>query len=188
MSRSAQNNAQNTYNQSQALTNASEANSDSLYNQLDPTFTQMATNPTGMSQTELSDANTAASQSAGGALGADAGAANQDAAANRNSGSFAPALDQASHDSEQTLSNDALGVQNANTGLKEQQQTEGLQGLQSLDNQQNSDVLSSLGLQDTSNNSLITAGQSGWLQNMDGTISALKGAGATSSSGASFAV
>jgi len=188
MSRSAQNNAQNTYNESQALTNASEANSNALYNQLDPTFTQMATNPTGMSQTELSDANTASEQSAGGALGAVEGAANQDAAANRNSGSFAPALDNASRGASKTLSNDALGVQNENTALKTQQQTEGLQGLQSLDSQQNNDVLSSLGLQDTSNNSLINAGNSGWFQNMTGLIGSLKGAGATTAGGSSVSL
>ena len=178
MSRAAQNEATKTYNTSSALENASDAKTSALYNQLTPTYTQEATNPQGFGSANLAAMNTASQQSAGGAEGAAVGQAGRMAAANRNSGSFAPVLDEASRDAGRTLSSNALGVQGMNANLKETQRQSGLQGLQGLENQQNNDVLSSLGLQNQSTNTLVNAGNSGWFQNMTGLMNAAgKGAG-----------
>lgn len=114
----------NTYGQSAA------ANSSILT----PTLNQLATNPTGFGQQTINNMNTAAMQSAGGAAAGTVGQGNLQAARTNNAGSFAPAAAQAGHDATAQLSDAALGVQNQNAMLKQQQQQEGLQGLSGLYN------------------------------------------------------
>ena len=188
MARDAQQNAQNTYNTASNLTGSSQTKADALYGQLAPAYQQEATNPTGFNPTEMSDMTTSAEQSAGGAAGTAKGELGTLTAANRNIGGVAPAIDQSARDAGKTLSADSLGIQGDNARLKLQQQQEGLAGLSGLEGQQNNDVLSSLGLQTSANNSLVNAGNSGWFQNMTGMIGALRGAGATNSSGGGFTV
>ena len=168
MSRAAQSQATNTYNQANNLDQSASANSNALYDQLAPTFTQEATNPQGFGKNDLAAMNTAAQQSEGGALGSAVGQAGTMAAANRNSGSFAPTLDEASRSAGRNLSNISTGIQGENAKLKQAQQQEGISGLSGLQGEQNSDVLSSLGLQNQSTNALVNAGNSGWFQNMLG--------------------
>lgn len=177
MSRDAQNNAQNTYNTSSGLETGSANNANNLYGQLNSAYSSEAANPQGFSPTEVADMNTSAQQSAGGSMAGAVGQANLQGAANRNSGSFAPAIDDAARGAQKTLSSDALGVQNQNALLKESQRQSGLAGLSGLQGEQNNDVLSSLGLENSSNNSLIQAGQSGWFQNMLGLMNAGANAG-----------
>ena len=187
MSRAAQGQATNTYNQSNALDQSANQNSTALYDELVPTFSQEATNPQGFGKTDLAAMNTAAQQSEGGALGSAVGQAGTLAAANRNSGSFAPALDEASRSAGRNLSNISVGIQGENAKLKQAQQQEGIQGLSGLQGEQNSDVLSSLGLENQSTNSLVNAGNSGWFQNMTGLIGALgKGASGAADLGLGF--
>lgn len=166
MSRDAQNQAKQTYNTSAALTDTSQANTGNLYNTLVPTYTAEAANPQGFDPTTKANMTTAAEQSAGGALGAATGQAARLAASNKNIGGFAPALDEASRDASKNLSNATLGVQNEDATLKEAKRQQGIQGLQGVENQQNSDILSSLGLQNESTNTDVNAGNSGWFQNM----------------------
>ena len=172
MSRAAESQAKNTYNQANSLDQSASANSNALYDQLAPTFTQEATNPQGFGKNDLAAMNTAAQQSEGGALGSAVGQAGTMAAANRNSGSFAPTLDEASRSAGRNLSNASLGIQGENAKLKQAQQQEGISGLSGLQGEQNSDVLSSLGLQNQSTNALVNAGNSGWFQNMLGFMNA----------------
>lgn len=188
MARQATNQAQKTYKEANNLEGASLANSNALYSQLDPIYQNEAVNPQGFNPKEMSDFTTSAEQSAGGALGAATGKATQLAAANRNSGSFAPVLDEASRASSRNLSKSNLDVQNENAMLKEKQRQEGISGLGDLNRQQNADVLASLGLENESTNALTNAGKSGWFQNMEGLISALSGAGASKSSNGDWAV
>lgn len=177
MARDAQNQAKQTYKQSQDLMTGSSGKANSLYDTLVPSFQNEAANPQGFGQKELSDMTTAAEQSAGGALGAATGRAQQEAAASRNSGSFAPVLDEASRDAGRNLSDTTLGIKNKNALLKESQRQSGLGGLENMFGTENSDVLSSLGLQNQSTNSLVNAGNSGWFQNMLGFMNAASGAG-----------
>lgn len=187
MSRDASNQAKQTYNTSQSLEGASAANANSLYSQLTPAFTNEAVNPQGFGAQDLTDMTTGAEQSAGGALGSAVGKAAQYGAANRNSGSFAPALDEASRGASRTLGNETLGIKGANAELKQQQQQEGLAGLSGLEGMENSDVLSSLGLENNATNALTSAAP-GWVQNTTGIIGSLRGAGASSGGDGSWAV
>lgn len=99
---------------------------------LTPTLTQLATNPTGFGQQTINNMNTAALQSAGGAAAGTVGAANLAAARTNNAGAYAPAASQAGHDATASLSDAALGVQNRDAILKQQQQQEGLAGLEGM--------------------------------------------------------
>jgi hypothetical protein len=105
--------------------NGQAANNSSI---LTPTLNQLATNPTGFGQQTINNMDTAALQSAGGAASGIVGQGNLQAARTNNAGSFAPAAAQAGHDATAQLSDAALGVQNQNAMLKQQQQQEGISG------------------------------------------------------------
>src|ERR1700722_16582488 len=175
--RQAKNQATKNYNQANQLETAALGNSTALYDQLDPTYTQEATNPQGYGAPDIAAMDTAAEQSAGGAEGSAVGQGNREAAANRNSGSFAPALDEASRAAGRNFSADALSVQNKNADLKQKQRQEGISGLSGLQGEQNSDILGSIGLENQSTNSLVNAGNSGWFQNMMALMKQFGGSG-----------
>lgn len=104
----------------------------SAFNVLTPTLNQMATNPQGFSPQTLTNMNTQAMQTAGGGNGATVGGAMQTAARTNNAGAYDPAIAQAGHDASTQLSDAALGVQNRNAQLQEQQRAQGIAGLQDL--------------------------------------------------------
>ena len=101
-------------------------------NILTPTLNQLATHPQGYSQQQQNNYNTAATQSIGGATAGAVGGGNQMASRTNNAGAFAPAAIQAGHDATAQLSDAALGVQNQNAQLQQQQQQEGIAGLQNM--------------------------------------------------------
>lgn len=173
MSRQGKSDAQNTYNTASNLTGSSTANRGNLYNSLFGTYQNEASNPVGFTQPDIARMNTAAQQSAGGSLGAVVGKGNQYAAANRNLGSFAPAMDEASRSASRDLSNSALDIQNKNALLKETQRQQGISGMQGLENQENQDILASLGLQNQSTDALTNAEKTGWFQNMLGLMNSV---------------
>lgn len=176
MARGAQDQAKKTFNESQGVFGTSQGNANDLYSKLFPTFQAEATNPQGFAPGDLAAMNTANQQSVGGATAGAVGEGDLAGARTRNSGSFAPALDEAVREGERTASENAVGIQGENAKLKEEQRQAGIAGLGGLYGQNNSDMLSALGLQNQSTNALTTAGQSGWFQNMTGLISALGGA------------
>lgn len=165
MSRDAANQAQQTYNTDTGLTASSGDKANSLYSQLVPAFSAEATTPQGFGAPAIADMTTGAEQSAGGSTAGATGLAATRAAADRNSGSFAPTLDQSSRDAGRTLSADTLGIKKDDALLKQSQRQQGLQGLAGLEGQDNNDVLSSLGLQTSATNALTNASP-GWFQNM----------------------
>lgn len=182
MARQAQNQAQNTYNAASNLTGSSENTAGGLLNTLTPAYQQEITNPQGYSPTTLGAINTASQQSTGGSVAGAVGSGNLIAARNRNAAGFAPAVDKAARDAGKTNSENALGVQIGNANLKQKQTQEGLSGEQGLFNTENNDVLSSLGLQNSSTNAETQAGNSGWFQNTLGAINAITGAGKSAAS------
>jgi len=101
-------------------------------NILTPTLNQMATNPRGFSPQTMTNMDTQAMQAAGGGNGATVGGAMQTAARTNNAGAYDPAIAQAGRDASTQLSDAALGVQNRNAQLQEQQRSQGLAGLQDL--------------------------------------------------------
>ena len=177
MSGDAQNQAKQTYQASQALGKQSGTNANALYGQLDPAFTAEATNPQGLNAQTKADMTTTGEQTTDRAVSGAMGQGNLTAARTRNSGGFAPALDESTRDAMRTNSDTGLKIGLADENLKEQQKQEGLQGLSSLYGTNNNDVLSSLGLQNQSTNTLANAGNSGWFQNTIAAINALKPGG-----------
>jgi hypothetical protein len=99
-------------------------------NILTPTLNQMATNPQGFGTTTMNNMDTAALQSAGGSAAGTVGQGNLQAARTNNAGGFQSSAAQAGHDATAQLSDAALGVQNANAQLQQQQRQEGVSGLE----------------------------------------------------------
>jgi len=186
MSRNAASQAQQTYRMGRSLENQSLANSNALYDQLEPTFQNEAVNPQGFNPKDMADMTTGAMQSSGGALGAVTGKANQYAAANRNSGSFTPVLDEASRAASRNLSNTNLDIKKSNADLKESQRQAGIKGLSGLQSEQNADVLGSLGLMNQSTDAMTKASP-GWFQNFTSLLQSLQGAGASKGADGSWA-
>lgn len=135
-------------------------------NVLTPTLNQLVTNPQGYTQQQQNNFNTAATQSVGGAEAGAVGGGNQMAARTNNAGAFAPAAIQSGHDATTQLSDAALGVQNQNAQLKQQQQAEGLQGLQGMYNTNVGAGENALGLSNSALNTAITGDQAAFGRNM----------------------
>jgi hypothetical protein len=196
MSRQGQANASNTYNQAQDVfntagnvENTANTNASNIYNSLYGQYQNEAANPAGFTPAEKATMTTGAEQSAGGSLGAATGKAAQYAAANKNSGSFAPVLDEASRAASRNLSGNTLAINNEDTALKEKQRQAGLSGLSGLEGMENNDVFNSIGLQNSAlntqtnaNNSFVEAGKNGWFQNMLALMNTMKLSGGSGSS------
>lgn len=135
-------------------------------NVLTPTLNQLATNPQGYGQQQMTNFNTAATQGAGGAEAGAVGGMNQMAARTNNAGAFAPAAIQSGHDATTQLSDAALGVQNQNAQLKQQQKAEGLSGLGSMYNTNVGAGENALGLSNQSLGVANTADNSAFQRNM----------------------
>jgi hypothetical protein len=143
-SNAAMNNSNTAQTMSGTYANRATANS----NILTPTLNRMATNPQGFSPQTMANMNTAAMQTAGGGNGATVGGAMQAAGRTNNAGAYDPAMAQAGHDASSQLSDAALGIQNRNAMLQEQQRSEGLSGLQGMYGENTGASQNALGLSD----------------------------------------
>jgi hypothetical protein len=153
MGRDTSNAAMQNSNSAQGLSKAYAGNANSAYSVLTPTLTRMATAPQGFTPQTMANMNTAAQQSIGGATAGTVGQGNLQAARTNNAGAFQPVATQAAHDATGELSDAALGVQNRNAMLQEQQRSQGLSGLEGLYNTNVGAGENALGL---SNNALAT--------------------------------
>lgn len=148
-------------NKKMLLNNAGEAQSESqqLFGQgsgiggfLTPQLEQQANNPQGYTPAQLAYMNTASQQSAGGGTGAVTGQANLQAARTRNAGGFQGAIGSGSRAAQQDLSNKALQVQTGQAQLQQQQKEEALKQLGQL---YGTDLSSSQGFLNTSNQAIL---------------------------------
>lgn len=175
MARDTANAAKDNSRTAQTLSSSLTGRAGDMYSVLAPTLTRMATNPQGFSQGDINNMNTAALQSTAGAAAGQTGAALQRSAATNNAGASTGLVSAANQDATRALSDAALGVQNRNALLKEQQRQEGLSGLEGLYGENIGGGENALGL---SNNALQVrnqANQNGWLQNTLGVINTLRG-------------
>jgi hypothetical protein len=138
----------------QSLENSYTGQAGSELGSLLPAFETEAAHPAGFAPADLAKMNTAAEQSAGGSVAGAVGQGNLEAARTRNAGAFQPALDSAAATAGRTLSQDALGVDQRNAMLKEQQRQEGLKGMLGLYDTQTGAGLNALG----ESNQAINAG------------------------------
>jgi hypothetical protein len=159
--------------QANTIATGAGANATQEGTQLRTQLEQRAENPTGYSPTDLNNMLVAQQESAGGSNATIGGEGKLTAMRTRNAGGFAPALDAAAQAKARTLASGALGVQNANATLKQQQQEQALQQLQGLYGTDTSDQLKAMGLQSEDLANQLQAGRQGWLQNTDQTIQAI---------------
>lgn len=151
-------------------------------------FTNEAQHPEGYAPTDLNNMLVAQQEGAGGANATVTGEGKLAALRQRNAGGFAPALAEAQRIKGRTLATGGLDVANANAELKQKQQQAGLAGLAGLYGTDTSNQLHAMGLSDQALQDELAAGRQGWLQNTEGVLTALQGAGGKTSSGAAFAI
>jgi len=131
---------------------------------------QQSQNPTGYAPTDLNNMLVAQQESAGGSNASLSGEGKLASIRTRNAGGFAPALDEAARAKARTLASGALGVQNQNANLKQEQQRQALQQLQGLYGTDTSNQLREMGLQGQDLQNELAAGRQGWLQNTEGVL------------------
>lgn len=141
-----------------------------------PTLTRDVNNAPGFSPTDLNAMLVGGEQGAGGANAGIVGQAGLTAARTRNSAALPGVYDQAARRTAQTLSNNALNVQTQNAQLKQKQRQAALSGLEGMYGTDVNAQLKAMGIVPEDINAETNAGNSGWLQNTVGTISALGGA------------
>jgi hypothetical protein len=186
LARKTQQQASTTFGDTQNVYGNAGQESNNLYDTLFPEYQAEATNPQGFGSKDLAEMKTNAEQSVGGSTAGAVGQGELEAARNRNSGGEAAALDQSAEEGDQALSSADLGIDTANAELKQQQQQAGIAGEAGLYGTTNSDMLQALGLGTGAVNAETQAGSQGWLQNLTGVLNSVKGAGTTTSGGATY--
>jgi hypothetical protein len=167
------------YGNAQNMGETANLRGQNAYNDLFPSLASEVTNPQGYGTVGLNAMNTANQQSIGGADAGAAGTGNLEAARTRNVGGFQPAISEANRAGGRQLSQNALGIQEANENQRQRQQQAGLAGLQGL---YGTEMNTALGAGNLSNNFLCTAlggakqTQAAWNQNLQDVQNA--GAGA----------
>lgn len=147
-----------------------------IYNKLVPMYTQRATNPEGFSKGDMSTMRTNTMQNTGGSVAGAVEQGNLQSARTGNSGGYATALADAARKGIATNAEMGLKVDSANAALKQEQANSGIAGLQGLETEK---LNAAMGSGTQANNAIgtqIEAGKSGWLQNLNATITALSGA------------
>ena len=99
---------------------------------LTPQLESEATNPEGYTPQQLAYMNTASQQSLGGGVAATTGQANLEAARTRNAGGYQAAVGDANRSARRQLSQNALGIQQKQADLQQQQRQQAIQQLMSL--------------------------------------------------------
>ena len=114
------------------ISQTGQNNASSLYGTLNPTLSTMATNPQGINPADMAKIQTSNMQTAGGANSGAVGQGSLLAARTKNAGTADAAIAKSGEAASQNLSRANLATQNENQQLKQSQQREGLQGLNSL--------------------------------------------------------
>ena len=138
-----------------AISKTGATNAASLYGTLSPTLSTMATNPQGINPADMAKIQTSNMQTAGGANSGAVGQGSLLAARTKNAGTADAAIAKSGEAASQNLSRANLATQNENQQLKQSQQREGLQGLNSL---YGTNTSASLGGLNASNTALKNAG------------------------------
>jgi len=138
------------------LQNQYSTNAANVYGGLEPTLAAESAHPTGLTPMQKASQNTAAQQSAGGGTAGAIGAGKLYSARTHNAGGAKQAIGQAVRGAGGNLSNAALGTEQQDAALQQQNQRAARAGLTSLNAQQTSAGEGALGL---SNQALGVANQ-----------------------------
>lgn len=139
----------------QRISSTGVDNAASLYGTLNPTLSTMATNPQGINPADMAKIQTSNMQTAGGANAGAVGQGSLLSARTKNAGTADAAIAKSGEAASQNLSKANLATQNENVGIKQEQQKEGLEGLNSLYGTNSRQALGGL---DASNAALKNAG------------------------------
>ncbi len=139
----------------QGISRTGQQNAASLYGTLSPTLSTMATNPQGINPADMAKIQTSNMQTAGGANSGAVGQGSLLAARTKNAGTADSAIAKSGEAASQNLSKANLATQNENQQVKQNQQAEGLKGLQGLYGTNESTALGGL---NASNTALKNAG------------------------------
>ena len=138
----------------QGISAGAQKNAASLYGTLSPTLSTMATNPQGINPADMAKIQTSNMQTAGGANSGAVGQGSLLSARTKNAGTADSAIAKSGEAASQNLSSANLSTQNENQQIKQNQQREGVNGLQSLYGTNESAAVNGL---NSSNSALKTA-------------------------------
>lgn len=141
-----------------------------------PGLIQEATHPTGYTPTQKNQQLVAGEQGAGGANAGLTGEAMLHMARTRNAGGYGAALDEAARQKQNTLSQNALNVENKSSDLAQKKQQFAQGELGNLYGMDTNAMLKAYGLVPEDINAGVNAGKSGWLQDANSIIQTLSGA------------
>ena len=174
--RSAVNQAKSAYNQATGTATDLGGRASGINANLTPFLTSEMLHPQGLGQEGIAAENSAALGGAGGAASGFVGQAAQRAAASRNPAAFQASLADAARSRDKAAAGASEGVAANNENLKQQQMQEGAGGLEKLYGVDTSGMLESQGQEANDINAEIAGNKTGWLQNVNDTISTLTGA------------
>lgn len=137
-------------------------NASSLYSSLAPALQSEAAHPAGYSPVDEAAMETGASQSAGGSQASAVGQGALLGARTRNKGAAAAAIPEAARAAGQQLSTNTLGIRTSNAGLKENQRSRALSGLEGLEGGQSGASSSALGQVAANVNADTEASNASW--------------------------
>jgi len=172
--RSLQNQAEQAAKGASGTASGYGAQAGNLAGTLIPTLKTDITNPTGYSPTETNKMLVAGEQGAGGATAGVTGRAGLTAARTRNTGALSGVLDEAARRKGQTLSENALNVENKSADLAQKKRAEAVSGMEGLYGTDVRAQLEAMGLIPKDIGAGVEAGNSGWYQNTLAGINALK--------------
>lgn len=135
-----------------------------------PTLNQDINNPTGYTPTQSNNMLVAGEQGAGGANAGVTGEAGLNAVRTHNTGALSGVLDAAAQRRGQTLSTNALDVQNKSADLAQEKRASALKQMGGLYGTDVSAQLRAMGLQPEDINAQVNAGKSGWEQQLPGQL------------------
>ncbi len=138
----------------QDLSSTGATNAASLYGTLSPTLTTMAVNPQGINPADMAKIQTSNMQTAGGANAGAVGQGSLLSARTKNAGTADAAIAKSGESAAENLSKANLSAQTENQALKTKQQSEGVEGLNSLYGTNSKTALGGL---DASNDALKNA-------------------------------
>jgi|ERR1700690_614074 len=143
---------------------------------LTPFYQREMTAEHGFDPTQTGELLTAAGAGIGGAAGAEEGRAAEEQAKTRNASGFTKSLDELARDRMKAGAGAAEGVAAEDVMAAKAENQAGAAGMQGLYGTDVSGQLKAMGQQNEDIATQVEAGKSGWMQNMDQTISALSGA------------
>jgi hypothetical protein len=175
--RSAVNQAKGAYGTTNDTANSEMGNANQIGSSLIPGLEREANTPEGFTPEQTNNMLVASEQGAGGANSGLAGAAAARLARTRNSAGYSGALDAAARDKTQTLSNNALDIQNQSAKLGLQRQSQAQSELGGLYGTDTNAGLKAESLLPEDVNAEANASKTGWFQNMTQLIAALNPGG-----------